>query len=123
MKSSKTLVKMHKKNLKNLEKSIEAKYAERELDSIKLRSRTLTELNIKIYKDSNKLYEAMKLSALGDPTQDIPMDWRAGNALFDRAYGKAKETVDLNGNVVFSLKGLAEKRAQLEQEETKLLNP
>ncbi len=34
-------------------------------------------------------------------------DWKAGNALLDRAFGKASETLKVNGEVKFSLKTLA----------------
>jgi hypothetical protein len=40
-------------------------------------------------------------------------DWKAANALLDRAYGKAKETLDLNGEIKFSLKDLADRREGL----------
>lgn len=41
-------------------------------------------------------------------------DHRAVTALLDRVYGKPKETIELQGEVKFSLKGLAERRAQVE---------
>lgn len=41
-------------------------------------------------------------------------DWKAGNALLDRAFGKAPESVKHSGEVVFSLRGLAESRRALD---------
>lgn len=35
-------------------------------------------------------------------------DWRAGQAILDRAWGKAKETIDVNENVTFTLRSLVE---------------
>ena len=90
------MIKKNSKALKVYEKQLEAKYTQRKLDEIKLRARTLTELNIKVYEDSEILYESIKTSALG--SDGVAPDWRAGNALFDRAYGKAKESVDVSGN-------------------------
>lgn len=40
-------------------------------------------------------------------------DVRAITEFFDRLYGKAKETVDFNANVQFSLKALAEARREI----------
>lgn len=41
-------------------------------------------------------------------------DWKAANALLDRAYGKAKESIHVEGEVKFSLKNLAEERKAFE---------
>lgn len=41
-------------------------------------------------------------------------DVRAIVEFFDRLYGKSKETIDLSGNVTFSLKALAEARREVE---------
>jgi len=41
-------------------------------------------------------------------------DWRAGNAMLDRAFGKAKETIELGENTMFSLKKLAQSRREAE---------
>lgn len=41
-------------------------------------------------------------------------DWKAGNALLDRAFGKANESVKHTGEVVFSLRGLANTRKNLD---------
>lgn len=38
---------------------------------------------------------------------------KATNSLLDRVFGKPKETVDLQGNVQFSLKALAQQRLNL----------
>lgn len=43
-----------------------------------------------------------------------PGDWKAANAMLDRAFGKAKESLDLHVN--FSLVELAEKRKLLDAE-------
>ncbi len=43
-------------------------------------------------------------------------DWKAADAMLDRGYGKAKETLDLNADLKFSLKELAERRAGIEQQ-------
>lgn len=43
-------------------------------------------------------------------------DWKAGNALLDRTFGKAKETVEHTGEVTFSLKALAESRRNIDDE-------
>lgn len=43
-------------------------------------------------------------------------DWKAANALLDRAYGKAKESLEVDATVKFSLKGLAERRKSLDLE-------
>jgi hypothetical protein len=40
-------------------------------------------------------------------------DVRAITEFFDRLYGKAKETIDMNANVQFSLKALAEARKEI----------
>lgn len=40
-------------------------------------------------------------------------EWKAADALLNRAYGKAKESLALDVDVKFSLKGLAERRKQL----------
>lgn len=40
-------------------------------------------------------------------------DAKAANMLLDRAFGKAKESITLDGDVKFSLKELASRRAQL----------
>lgn len=37
-------------------------------------------------------------------------DWKAGNALLDRGFGKAKESLELSGDVSFSLRALAQRR-------------
>lgn len=37
-------------------------------------------------------------------------DWKAANALLDRGYGKAKESIAVDVDVKFSLKGLAQRR-------------
>lgn len=37
-------------------------------------------------------------------------DWKAGNALLDRGFGKPKESLELSGEVSFSLRALAERR-------------
>jgi len=42
---------------------------------------------------------------------------KASNSLLDRAFGKAKESIDLSGNVQFSLKDLAQQRLQVANEE------
>lgn len=42
-------------------------------------------------------------------------DTAAINIFYDRLYGKAKETVDFNTNVQFSLKGLALEREKLKE--------
>lgn len=42
-------------------------------------------------------------------------DWKAANALLDRGYGKAKESLAVEVDVKFSLKGLAERRRELAQ--------
>ncbi len=39
-------------------------------------------------------------------------DWRAIESLYNRAFGKAKETLELEGEVKFSLKDLAQRRLQ-----------
>lgn len=39
-----------------------------------------------------------------------PADWKAANALLDRVFGKAKESIDISGEVKFTLRGLAERR-------------
>lgn len=46
--------------------------------------------------------------------QSMP-DWKAGNALLDRKYGKAKETIDLNVDTKFSLHDLADTRSRQEK--------
>lgn len=43
-------------------------------------------------------------------------DAKAANMLLDRGFGKAKETIELEGEVKFSLKGLHERRAAIEAE-------
>lgn len=40
-------------------------------------------------------------------------DWKAANALLDRTYGKAKESITLDGEVKFSLKDLAARRQEM----------
>lgn len=42
---------------------------------------------------------------------------KATNSLLDRAFGKAKESIDFTGNVQFSLKELAKKRLEVENED------
>jgi hypothetical protein len=42
---------------------------------------------------------------------------KASNALLDRAFGKAKESIDFTGNVQFSLKDLAQQRLTVANEE------
>lgn len=41
---------------------------------------------------------------------------KASNSLLDRAFGKAKESIDFTGNVQFSLKDLAKQADMLEAE-------
>lgn len=38
--------------------------------------------------------------------EGTPPDWRAGDALLNRAYGKPKETLEIEGEVSFKLKAL-----------------
>lgn len=46
-------------------------------------------------------------------------DWKAADALLNRAYGKPKESLELSGEVSFSLRALAERRlAESKEEET-----
>lgn len=42
-------------------------------------------------------------------------DWKAANALLDRTFGKAKETIDVNGEMKFSLKELSFSRELLKE--------
>ena len=52
----------------------------------------------------------LKVSDVGDNNDTI---MKATNSLLDRVFGKPKETIDLAGNVQFSLKALAAERLKL----------
>lgn len=48
-------------------------------------------------------------------------DWKAGNALLDRAFGKAKESLALSGEVTFSLKTLVDRRKAIEDGDRRVI--
>lgn len=48
-------------------------------------------------------------------------DWKAANALLDRGFGKAKESMKLDVEVQFSLKNLADRRKVLKPGQVELL--
>lgn len=83
------------KAVKAFEKQQEAKFAMRRIDEARLRERTLTELNIKVYEQADRIFNAMLSQAVGDEATGRLPDWRAGEAIFNRAYGKPKESVDI----------------------------
>lgn len=51
-----------------------------------------------------------------DPEENGDIVMKATNSLLDRAFGKAKESIDFTGNIQFSLKDLAKKADMLEAE-------
>ncbi len=55
--------------------------------------------------------------------EGTPADWKAANAILDRAFGKAKESISLDVDVKFSLKDLAERRVALSKENDENLLP
>jgi hypothetical protein len=57
---------------------------------------------------------ALTVSETGDNNDTI---MKATNSLLDRVFGKPKETVDLQGNVQFSLKALAQERLKVENKD------
>ncbi len=64
----------------------------------------------------NKQLEVAALPVTPDgPDNDTVL--KASTQLLDRAFGKAKESIDFSGNVQFSLKALAEERLKLENKE------
>ena len=60
----------------------------------------------------NKQLEVASLPVTpgGDDNAEV---LKASNSLLDRVFGKPKETVDLQGNVQFSLKALAQERLKV----------
>lgn len=46
--------------------------------------------------------------------EGTPADWKAANALLDRAFGKAKESLAVDVDVKFSLRSLAERRKTID---------
>lgn len=49
-------------------------------------------------------------------------EWKAANALLDRTFGKASETIKVSGEVQFSLKLLAVQRKEIADESIKIPN-
>lgn len=70
----------------------------------------------------NKQLEVASLPVVQDG-KDNDTVLKATNSLLDRVFGKPKESIDLTGNVQFSLRALALKAHDLnvEKEEVKLL--
>ena len=64
----------------------------------------------------NKQMEVASLPVRPDG-KDNDTILKASNALLDRAFGKAKESIDFTGNVQFSLKDLAQQRLSIVNEE------
>lgn len=60
----------------------------------------------------NKQLEVASLSVIEDG-KDNDTVLKATNSLLDRVFGKAKESVELSGNVQFSLKALAQERLKI----------
>lgn len=71
---------------------------------------------VETIRDDKRMQKLLDTGVLGEDyfivVGKLP-DFKAANALLDRAYGKAKETIDLSGEVKFSLTALAQERERI----------
>jgi len=96
-----SLRKKNKKNLTPLAKAIEMK-----------REEITRDLLGQSYNLINKQLEVASLT-VQDGGDDNDTVLKATNSLLDRVFGKAKESLELSGNVQFSLKALAQERLKV----------
>lgn len=73
--------------------------------------------HIKTVRDETRMQNLLDTGVYGKDyliLEGSPAEWKAANALLDRAFGKAKESIDISGEVKFSLKGLSDRRKAIE---------